>query len=111
MMNEEVVFDSVIKVVTHNFGVSNDPEEAGESYQVDFLAPDDAYLILLDDTRFVTIGEATFLVGMPVLSFGGVMYSVLHDADMVGETAELSEIWISTHDIISIVEEVGRPEE
>ena len=109
-MDEVQAYGSVVKVVTKNFGMSNDPADAGDSYQVDFFAPADAHLILLEDSRYITIGNATFLVGMPVFKFNGVLYNVLHDADMDDETLESSQVWINTEDNISVVEEVGVPE-
>jgi hypothetical protein len=105
-MNEERVFNSVIKVVTRSYGLSNDPAIAANKYAVDGFAPGEAFIILLRRSRFVTVGTATFLVGMPEAHYGGVVYPVAPDTDMDAGTVEEAELWINERDIISIVEDV-----
>jgi hypothetical protein len=104
-MNEDTVFDSTVKVITRNYGVSNDPVTAGQNYQADDLAPTDARIFLLSNSRFVTSGSATFLVGTPELYWAGAVYPIAADTDMDPSTIQVAEVWINTRDIITIVEE------
>ena len=104
-MTEERPFNSTIKVTTRSYGFSNDPAVAGRNYAVDGFATPDARVLLLKESRFVTTGNATFLVGLPEARFAGVAYAMVPDADMDPATLPTTEVWINTRDIINIVEE------
>lgn len=104
-MTEERLFSSTIKVTTRSYGFSNDPAVAGRNYAVDGFATADARIFLLKKSRFVTTGNATFLVGLPEARWAGVVYAMVPDADMDPATLPTTEVWINTRDIINIVEE------
>lgn len=104
-MNVEHVFGSTVKVVTRSYGVSNDPAEAGSAYVTDALAGSDARVLLLENSRFASIGNVTFLVGRPAFSWNGIEYPFLVDTDMADDEDADAEVWIATTDIISVVEE------
>lgn len=104
-MTEERLFRSVIKVVTRNYGISNDPVVAGNTYAVASFAPKDARILLLRDSRLVTSGSLTFLVGTPETTYGGVTYPMHPDTDMNPRTMPLAEVWINSRDVIAVIEE------
>lgn len=104
-MNVEHVFGSTVKVVTRSYGVSNDPAVAGSAYVTEALAGAGARLLLLENSRFATIGNVTFLIGRPAFSWMGTEYPFLADTDMADNEEAAAEVWIATHDIISVVEE------
>ena len=104
-MTEERPFRSKVKVVTRNYGVSNDPAVAGNTYAVAGHAPTDARILMLEDPRLVTSGAATFLVGVPETKYYTVIYPLQPDADMDTQTIARAEVWINTTDIITLIEE------
>lgn len=103
-MIEETPFDGQVKVITRGYGMPNDDPNAG----ADGMAPSTARALLLDSPRFVTSGSATFLVGKPFVGWGGSQFEVLADADMDPNSLDRPEVWISTGEIISVIEEVER---
>lgn len=94
-MIEEIAFTKTVKVVTRSCGVSNDPADARGVYEVDSMTPASARILLLINTRFVTSGNATFLVGKPAVVWGNVEFDWTADTDMQFDGIEGSEIWIS----------------
>ena len=104
-MTEERPFNSTIKVTTRSYGFSNDPAVAGRNYAVDGFAAPDARIYLLTRSRFVTVGNATFLVGLPEAHWAGVNYAMVPDSDMDPATLPTTEVWLNTREIINIVEE------
>jgi hypothetical protein len=103
-VEEEAPFLSVIKVVTRHYGLSNDPADAGRAGPVDSGAPAAARVLLLNLARFVTVGNATFLVGSPEVTWPGLKPTA--GADNGGQLLEASEVWVPVHEVISIVEEL-----
>lgn len=104
-MTEERPFRSAIKVVTRNYGISNDPSNAANTYAVASYAPSDVRILMLDEPRLVTSGAATFLVGIPETTYNGVTYALYPDTDMNPGTLKDAVIWINCADIISVIEE------
>ena len=104
-MTEERPFNSTIKVTTRSYGFSNAPAVAGRNYAVDGFAKADARIFLLTKSRFVTMSNVTFLVGLPEARWAGAVYAMVPDADMDPATLPTTEVWINTRDIINIVEE------
>ena len=104
-MNVEHVFGSTVKVVTRSYGISNDPAVAGSAYVTDALAGTGARVLLLENSRFASIGNVTFLVGRPAFSWMGTEYPFMADTDMADGEDAAAEVWIATTDIISVVEE------
>lgn len=104
-MTEERLFRSVIKVVTKSYGISNDPAAAHGTYAVANYAPKEACILLLRDSRFVTTGNLTFLVGIPETNYGGVTYPMYPDTDMNPRTMPDAEVWLNSRDVIAIIEE------
>lgn len=105
-MEEETPFESIIKVVTRRYGLSNDPVAAGVSEPTDSGAPATARVLLLNLPRFVTVGGATFLVGSPEVAWRGLQFLAGAGEESGGQALRAAEVWIPVHEIISIVEEL-----
>ena len=105
-MIEEAPFHGHIKLITHHYGISNDP--AASDFVTDPWAPKSARMLLLQNPRFITSGSATFFVGRPVVGWGGAQFEVGVDTDMSDDGDEEAEVWISVGEVIAIVEEVER---
>jgi hypothetical protein len=104
-MTEETLFNTTVKVITRRYGISNAGNAAGIDYATDPLAPESARIILLKNSRFVTTGNVTFLVGKPAISWRGAEFDVAVDTDMKIDGLEFAEVWIACGEIISIIEE------
>jgi hypothetical protein len=102
-MIQEVAFSELIRVVTKSYGFSNDPDVVNGKYNIDKNTFKDARIIILGNTRFVTSGNLTFLVGNLSMSYNGAVFSAPADHLLMDQDNDSEEIWIPSHEIISII--------
>lgn len=104
-MTEEKVFEGYVRVMTNGFGFSNDPNDATLMYETEGLSSNKARMLLMDNTKIVSSGNASFLVGTPYMPWNQVVYQIGLDVDLIPQNPEkLSfEVWIPMHEIISII--------
>lgn len=103
-MTEEKAFDGFVKVLTKTFGASNDPDDATLYYETEKFSSKEARLVLLLDSKFITSGNATFLVGTPFIGIYDDLFELGSDADTRPSTPELTQkVWIPIHEILCIL--------
>ena len=104
-MTEEKLFDGFVRVMTKSFGFSNDPDEPSLQYETEGLSTSESRMLLMDNTKFITTGNSTYLVGTPYIPWNQVIYQIGFDVDLIPQNPEKFsfEIWIPSHEIISII--------
>lgn len=105
-MPEEHTFGGLLRVFTKGFGEINDEAQATGLFDNDPYTSTDARLMLLRGARFVTSGNATFLVGKMVAPYEGNIFDMAFNVDEIEESpATDANIWIPTTQIIGMMEE------
>lgn len=102
-MTEEQAFSGIVRVVTKSYGLLNDSDNNGLEIEIDTLTTQEARTMVLTNTKFVTAGNATFLVGSPLAPYQGVLYDWALDNNLIKDDEYSFEIWLPYQELISIV--------
>lgn len=104
-MTQENAFNGLIRVYTKTFGEINDENQATGFFDNEPYTSTEARVLLMRGTKFVTSGNATFLVGSMVAPYGGSIFDIVFDVDELEYSDETTaNIWIPCSEIISIIE-------
>ena len=106
-MEEEILFNGYVRVMTKDFGLSNNANDPTLSYEKEAMASNDSRILIMSNTKLVTAGNTSFLKGKVHVGYNTILYEFHFDVDMIPQEGEqlASEVWIPFHQIISIIPE------
>lgn len=103
-MTEEQAFSGHVRILTKSYGLLNDDNNNGElDIQVDTLTSTETRTMLLRDTKFITAGNETFLVGIPVAPYQGTLFDWGLDNNLIEDEDYSFRIWFPMHEVISMI--------